>query len=301
MLLDPPCPSFLSVLTTVVSSSRPSSSIPPHDPPHRGQRQTNDTSSEMIYTKETMLLFVSLFLVGSSSLAKASGDQCSGCYPGTSGNCKNTDNSVCYQLAECLPGTEPCGSTPPVSGGGCSNTKDGPGRDEGCETGSNKICVYLNGGLVQGNNDGHHCARCVNSAVPGNANTVDWGCNGKKPVCIGDQHFDLAHNVEGTSCAVCMNSFQSPDACEADDGCPPTKPDCVLWNERDPAIWAPGAKGAARCKNTKEGMLTDQGCPKDYGICVNDDVNFTEPPADGKGDLCSKCSKEICDDKIGCT
>lgn len=122
--------------------------------------------------------------------------------------------------------------------------------DKGC-TEDNPICVARNGGEVVGNNQGHHCALCINSQQPNDFDQVspDEGCDDVNRVCVGRRQ--LASNVEGTACAVCFNSIPATlDPNDIDDGCPPEAPVCVNDAGKSPAIWTPGTKCVAKCVDT---------------------------------------------------
>ena len=302
----------------------------------------------MIFSLSKQCLYFALFATAASATTELRGSmvqeerdlsgsqQCTGCWPGTSGTCKQ-DNTVCYNP----PAGSPCFGTPCGGGGSsstsdpCTNTNLNGGKDQGC-TSDEKICVYANGGLVfDPNAAGDHCSKCVNSKRGGGGRDArDFGCPKSKPVCVDNSGYDLAANVSihvetccfqpaivyrtnqntdtipfiflslqvaGSECATCFNSLDSDNACDLDDGCPPSKPDCVNADGlTSPPLWMPGEKCRARCEDTADGLGVDKGCHGEYPVCVFCG-SLAEPPQGRLGSCCSKCSKDTCDDGNECT
>ena len=237
----------------------------------------------MIFSKATssLLAFLAVPSLASQQLRgnherRGLSGQCTGCYPGTFGNCKNTINKVCYShytYEQCvaMPGLEPCGAD---GGGifddsGCVDSGSYPTPDKSCTDPAKPICFQLNGAVAVDGMGGDHCGACSNSVRGGGGVIdVDDGCRAEAPVCIGNAGVDLAAHVEGTGCAVCFNSLDSIDACDLDDGCPPSKPDCALDNGLSPQIWHPGTQCVADCRNTAPGFEQDHGKTNDSLKCL---------------------------------
>ncbi len=182
--------------------------------------------------------------------------QCRVNSPGT--QCQAAPGGVCWNLnprtGQCPAGTFPC---PGVveTGPACRNLgKDV--IDQGCNE-ALPVCVYANGGEVVGTNAGHHCALCINSLQPNDADQVapDEGCDIVDRVCVGPTARQLAATMEGTACAPCVNSIPTDiDPTDIDDGCSPKAPVCVNDAGDSPALYTPGTACVANCFDSS---LTD--------------------------------------------
>lgn len=178
--------------------------------------------------------------------------ECTGCWPGTSGNCKNPANNVCYLIAGdplvCPAGTLPCGDPDPddpdvVECTDCWGDTSGNCKhivDSSCYYSPTGICTP--GTLPCGDQDPEPV--CINDIDRNRPLRPDAGCDSLLPVCYiddGTTGSNIPANMGGTSCVRCTNLGVDV----VDNGCNSNKPNCI-WKDPDtlivttPGYWQAG-------------------------------------------------------------
>jgi hypothetical protein len=119
---------------------------------------------------------------------------CTGCWPGTSGSCKQA-NTVCHALpssGSCYVGTTLCGGGGGGGGGGtttdfCINSAAYGGQDQGCTNANEPVCVKNDNAYLPNSVGGDKCVKCINSYSIGqnDGGLVDFGCSAGSPRCLG--------------------------------------------------------------------------------------------------------------------